>query len=105
MTEAQYQAKLIRKLKRMFPGCQIFKNDPQAQQGILDLTILWGCCWAMLELKVSESAPRRPNQAHYVQAFDKMSFASFIYPENEEEVLDALQEAFGSPGRTCVSQS
>ena len=34
-----------------------------------------------------------------------MSFAAFIYPDNEEEVLTALQEAFASRGATRLSQS
>lgn len=96
MTESAYQAKLIRKLKRIFPGCVVLKNDPQYQNGILDLTLLWKKCWAMLEVKASRKASSRPNQAYYVEEFDKMSFAAFIYPENEEEVLSALQEAFAS---------
>ena len=42
MTENAYQAKLIKKLKRMFPGWMILKNDPQYVQGILDLTLFFG---------------------------------------------------------------
>jgi hypothetical protein len=105
VTEAHYQAKLVQKLKRRFPGCEILKNDSQYRQGILDLTIFWGCCWAMLEVKASAGASERPNQAYYVERMANMSFAAFIYPENEEEVLAALQEAFASRGATCVSQS
>lgn len=94
MTENAYQKKLIRKLKRMFPGCEILKNDSGYIQGILDLTILFGPFWAMLEVKASEDAPLRPNQGHYLQKLNDMSFAAIIHPGNEEEVLSALQEAF-----------
>jgi hypothetical protein len=103
--EAKYQGSLIRKLKRMFPGCLVLKNDPQYMQGILDLTIFWGPCWAMLEVKPYASAAERPNQAYYVRQMDNMSFAAFIFPENEEEVLTALSEAFASRGTACLPQS
>ena len=105
MTEATYQGKLIKKLKRTFPGCVVLKNDPQYQQGILDLTLLWGPCWAMLEVKASPNSRERPNQRYFVEQLDNMSFAAFISPENEAEVLIALQEAFTSRGAACVSQS
>jgi hypothetical protein len=96
VTESAYQSKLIRKLKKIFPGCVVLKNDPSYQQGILDLTLFVGRCWAMLEVKASRAAPHRPNQDYYVEQLDEMSFAAFIYPDNEEEVLSALQEAFAS---------
>lgn len=102
MTEAAFQAKLIRRLKRMFPGCVIMKNDPQDTQGILDLTIFWGPFWAMLEVKASAAAAKRPNQTYYVREMNEMSFASFIFPENEEEVLTALQQAFTSRRAACL---
>jgi hypothetical protein len=105
VTENAYQAKLIRKLKRMFPDCEVLKNDPNYLQGILDLTILWGPYWAMLEVKASARSRMRPNQDYYVRRLNEMSFAAFIFPENEEEVLAALQEAFASRGTACVSQS
>lgn len=104
MAENDYQAKLIRKLGKMFPDCQILKNDPGYRQGILDLTIFWGPYWAMLEVKASATAKKQPNQDYYVRQMNEMSFAAVIYPENEEEVLAALQDAFASRGATCVSQ-
>lgn len=103
MTENVYQGKLIRKLKRMFPGCEVLKNDSGYVQGILDLTLYWGPYWAMLEVKASADAKKQPNQDYYVQRMNEMSFAAVIYPENEEEVLTALQAAFSSRGAACVS--
>lgn len=105
MAENKYQAKLIKKLEEMFPGCEVLKNDPSYKQGILDLTIFFGKRWGMLEVKDSLSARRRPNQEYYVKKLNDMSFASFICPENEKEVLAALQKAL-SPRRSArVSKS
>lgn len=105
MNEAAYQSKLIKKLQRMFLGCVVLKNDPQLHQGMLDLTILYEDKWAMLEVKASATARRQPNQNYYVGKFERMSFAAFIHPQNEEEVLIALQEAFAPRGAACVPQS
>lgn len=105
MTEGKYQAKIIRKLEEMFPGCIILKNDSQYQQGMLDLTLLWELHWAALEVKISKEASTQPNQDYYVEKLGAMSFAAYIYPENEEEVLSALQQAFESPRRARVSES
>lgn len=103
MAENQYQAGLIRRIKQRFPGAVVLKNDPNYLQGILDLTILYEHCWGMLEVKESARAKRQPNQEYYVKSFSELSFADFIYPENEEEVLDAMEEAFASRGATRIS--
>lgn len=94
MLESIYQARLIKKLERMFPGCIILKNDANRRQGILDLLILYRVYWASLEVKASANAPHRPNQDYYVRLLDGMSFAAFIYPEIEEEILRGLQRTF-----------
>lgn len=105
MTESQYQAALIKKIKALLPGCVVLKNDSSYQQGILDLTILYFEKWAALEVKATPQSARQPNQEYFVQQLDEMSFAAFIDPENEGEVLDALQEALQPSGRPCVPQS
>jgi hypothetical protein len=93
MRETKYQKDLVDKLEAMFPGCLIFRGDANRRQGVPDLLILHGECWAALEVKTSEHAPTRPNQPYYVDLMDDLSFASFIWPENEEQVLDELQQA------------
>lgn len=94
MLERDYQKKLIDKLEILFPGCFVLKNDPGYLQGVPDLLVLYGDRWAMLEVKTSAKAATRPNQTYYVELLDRMSFAAFVYPSNEEEVLDALTRAF-----------
>lgn len=94
MLENSFQAKLIRELKMIFPGCIITKLDSSYIQGIPDLLILYRDRWATLECKKSANAKRRPNQDYYVAKMNDMSFSSFIYPENKEEVLYDLQRSF-----------
>lgn len=96
MRESTYQAGLIGRIRDRLPGCLILKNDSSYIQGILDLTVLWEKYWAMLEVKVSADAPVQPNQEYYVELADSMSFAAFIFPENEEEVLNAMERSFSS---------
>lgn len=94
MLESKYQAGLIIRIRKRFPGCVILKLDTSYMQGVPDLLVLYGKAWAVLEVKTSVDSPEQPNQRYYVQQMDEMSFGAFIYPENEEEVLDALQQAF-----------
>jgi len=96
MLESNFQLKLIKQLESIFQGCVILENDPDNIQGIPDLLILYRKKWAALECKRSRTARRQPNQEYYVDLFNGMSFASFIYPENKEQVLYELQRAFKS---------
>lgn len=96
MLERNYQSGLIKKIKDILPGCIVMKTDPTYIQGLPDLLILYNDRWATLEVKISETAHRQPNQEYYVNIMDQMSFSSFIYPENEKEKLDELQKALQS---------
>lgn len=94
--ERDFQASLIKKLKLIFEDCLVMKLDSSYIQGIPDLLILWRDKWATLECKKSSNASHRPNQNYYVDKMNEMSFSRFISPENEEEVIDELQQAFKS---------
>lgn len=96
MLERDFQAMLIKELKIMFPGCIVTKSDPGYIQGIPDLIIFWKNKWAALECKKGTRAKKQPNQTYYVEQMNKMSFARFICPENKEDVLNELQQTFGS---------
>ena len=94
MLENKFQAKLIKDLKNMFPGCIVMKNDSSYIQGIPDLLVLFRDKWASLEVKKNANASRQPNQEYYVEKMDEMSFSKFIYPENKDQVLDELDLYF-----------
>lgn len=92
--ESKFQKELIDEIKREYPGCIILKNDPDYIQGFPDWTILWEDKWAVLEAKRAKNSRKQPNQEHYVEKLDSMSFSRFVYPENKEEVLNELRKTF-----------
>ena len=96
MLENRFKTNLVNELEDMFPGCIVTHLDPNEIQGIPDLLILYGNKWAVLEGKKNAKASVRPNQEYYVELMDKMSFASFIYPENKDEVLEELYLYFNT---------
>ena len=94
MLENEFQSKLIKEIKRRFPGCIVLKNDPTYIQGIPDLIILHNDKWGALECKKNSKASKRPNQEYYIGIMNQISFARFIYPENKDEVLYDLEHHF-----------
>lgn len=94
LLEREFQSNLIRTLKDRFPGCIVLKNDPTYVQGVPDLTVFYKNKWATLECKKSWNFKDRPNQRYYVDLMDSMSFSAFIFPENEEAVLNELDGFF-----------
>lgn len=94
MLENKFQSKLIRDIKKEFPGCMVLKNDSSYLQGVPDLSIFYKDHYAMLEVKKSEKAKRQPNQEYYVDKLNEMSYASFVYPENRDQVMEELKEKF-----------
>lgn len=96
--ESGFQSDLIKEIENILPGSIILKNDPNYIQGIPDLTVLYKDKWATLECKKSSLAKHQPNQDHYVETMNNMSFSAFIFPENKQEVLNELQHALRPEG-------
>jgi len=105
MKENRFQHELIEQIREDFQGCIVLKNDANYIQGIPDLLVLYKNKWAALECKraKSELKKARPNQEYYIDTMNKMSYASFVYPENKEKVLDEMAQAFGIRKRACFS--
>lgn len=96
MLENKFKTNLIKEIEKRFPGSYVFHLDPTERQGVPDLLILYKNKWAALEGKKNKNASHRPNQDYYVKKMNEMSYASFIYPENKEDVLNEIQQAFES---------
>ena len=103
--ENKFQHDFIDKIKTRLPGAIVLKNDPNYIQGIPDLTIFYKNHWATIECKKSAKAAHQPNQDYYVDEMNKMSYSSFVYPENEEEILDELQQSLQPKRVSRISRS
>lgn len=94
--ESKFQSHLIKTIKDRFPGSMVLKNDAGYIQGIPDLLVLYRDKWAALECKASEKASHQPNQDYYISKMNDMSYAAFVNPSNEEDVLNGMERSFGS---------
>ena len=94
MLESKFQAYLVKKIEDRYVGSIVMKMDANQTQGWPDLLILFNTRWATLEVKASEKAKHRPNQDYYVAKFNTLTYSSFIYPENEEQVFEDLDRFF-----------
>lgn len=103
MLENKFKTGLVKDLKKRFPGCMVIHLDPNEIQGIPDLLVLYRDRCAALEGKKTGKASHRPNQDYYVAKMNEMSYASFIYPENKEEILDELERSFTIARPACFS--
>jgi hypothetical protein len=90
--ENVFQSNVIKRIKSMLPGAIVLKNDSSYIQGIPDLSVFYGRHWAMLECKKGEFESHQPNQDYYVAKAANDSFGAFIFPENEDDVLNALYD-------------
>jgi len=105
MLENKFQSKLIKEIKERFPRAVVLKNDPKYIQGFPDLLVLYFGTWFALECKKNKTAKRQPNQKYYISMLNEMAHAAVVYPENKEDVLHAMEKAFGARRKTCLSRS
>lgn len=104
MLESVFKKKLITKIEQtLFPGSLVLRLDTNFIQGIPDHIILYEDMWAAFDAKRNQFAPVRPNQPYYIDLLNKMSYASFVYPENEEKFIHEIQRSFRSNRSTRIS--
>lgn len=95
--ESTYQRRLMTKLKQI-PNSKFFVKEAKSIRGLPDII---GCVngkFVALEVKVSGKELGQRNgrhilQRHTLQSFEAVGgFCSFIYPDNEEDILDLLRK-------------
>ena len=102
--EGSFKKRLITAIKKEIPGCIVTKLEADYIEGIPDILILHKDKWATLEAKkdkgeVTKPRPNKLQQDYYVATMDQMSFSRYVYPENQEEVLNELKLHFQQPRR------
>ena len=95
MLESGFKKKFLDNLEIRFPGIVIVQTDPTNFLSFPDIILLYGNRWAALETKRNTKARKQPNQPHWIRELNDMSYASFLSPENQQEVLDELEQLFG----------
>ena len=91
--ESDFQSLFQDEVLTLFPEALILKLDNRYLQGVPDRLILNWDRWATLEFKRDALAKVQPNQPHYVELMNRMSYSSFVYPENAEAKLRELERA------------
>ena len=92
--EGTFQDSFINDITNLYPEAIVLKNDANYLQGFPDLTILTKHGAVIVECKKSDREQYQPNQEYYLGHMRAIGYPSFtVYPENCEEVLDAIQQS------------
>ena len=98
MLESEFRKAFLEEVQnRIDPlnkGFLFFLNASNAFRSFPDIVILGSHKWAALEFKKSKRASHQPNQEYYINKLNEIGYASFVYPENAEEILNDLEELF-----------
>jgi len=96
--EGKFKKKFKKDFLAVRPDVVIFEPDASRRRSDPDMLIIDGDgerqIWAALEFKESEDADHQPNQDYRVEKLSKKGYASFVYPENAEEVFHELEQLF-----------
>lgn len=93
MKESAFKTQFIKdfegEMQQLGIQVEIYQNKSQ-RRSTLDTIFLGPGCWAMLDFKDDENARQQPNQEFYVQKLNEMCYASFVYPQNAEKVMEDM---------------
>ena len=97
--ESDFEADFMERLDESMPEKGFWlKGNSAMRQGVPDRMYLNGPHWAALEFKKADGSDIQPNQPYYVEKLGAMSYAAFVTPENADEVISGIQQAFGVEG-------
>lgn len=94
--ESNFKRKGLELIRERLSEFDLDFIDVQGARSFPDIIILGPRVWAALEFKRSEEANKQPNQGHHINRLNNKGYASFIFPENLEEVIHDLEKLFAS---------
>jgi hypothetical protein len=94
MLEATFRKKLVDDIEAAFPGIVTLIPDTRQIQGIPDRIFLLPKTWFALETKRGFRSSYQPNQLHWIEYLNSLSYARSVNPDNVQEVLNELQRTF-----------
>lgn len=97
MLESEFKNYTKKRIMDRFPNLDLdFINTKPYHRSMPDVFIIGPGVWAALEFKRFEDSDYRPNQEYNILRLNKKGYATFVFPENLEEVLDELEILFSS---------
>lgn len=97
-TEKQFRDKQLRPILNTFDECWYFVKEAKSLRGIPDVIGVYKGKFFALEVKKNKSEAAKKTGRICLQKYITIliqkagGFASFIYPENLEEVIDKLKK-------------
>lgn len=93
--ESDFKRKLYNEIRTRFPDTEVVANDPNYVQGFPDATVyLPNGQYILLEVKRTSTSAKQPNQNYYVNESSLKNNAVFVYPENKEQILEAIEKRY-----------
>lgn len=95
MLESKFKTRLRNRIEKEFPGAIVMHTNPVERRGAPDLVVLYKDKWVALEGKQESKSSHRPLQDYRVEEWNKLSFARFVEPSNEQDVIDDMHAYLG----------
>ncbi len=95
MLESGFKKKFLAKIEKRLSYLDLdFIQTDTRKRSLPDIFVIGPIYWAALEFKRNEDSSHQPNQDWHIDRFNEKGYATFVSPENEGEVLDALERLF-----------
>jgi hypothetical protein len=93
--ESEFKKQVKQRIRERFPNLDLdFINTKPYNRSMPDTFVIGPWAWAALEFKRSALAAQQANQDYHIERLNRKGYATFVFPENLEEVLDDLEGVF-----------
>ena len=97
MLESKFKKEAKQRIRERCPNVDLdFVNTKPFNRSMPDTFVVGPWSWAALEFKRAEGATQQANQDYHIKRLNRKGYATFVFPENLEEVLNDLERIFTS---------